>query len=120
MADLENGLFSGANVKQNTGDPSISYRFFTAALKGQPNQWALRGANAVSGALSTFYNGVRPKASGYNPMSKEGAIILGKHIGKLFAVWYELESLLEPPFRADASRASPPYHAPHDLSRLRA
>lgn len=77
MADLENGLFSGANVGYNAGDPSISYRFLTAVVKGGPNQWAIRGANAASGSLATYYSGVRPRASGYNPMSKEGAIILG-------------------------------------------
>lgn len=77
MADLENGLFSGSSSGNNAGDPSISYRFTTAVIKGQPNQWAIRGANAASGSLSTYYNGARPSASGYNPMSKEGAIILG-------------------------------------------
>ncbi|ATZ56558.1 hypothetical protein BCIN_13g03950 [Botrytis cinerea B05.10] len=77
MADLENGLFSGLSSGVNTGDPSITSRFFTAIVKGGPNLWALRGANAASGALSTYYSGVRPTASGYNPMSKEGAIILG-------------------------------------------
>ncbi|KAJ6111410.1 alpha-N-arabinofuranosidase B [Penicillium sp. IBT 18751x] len=77
MADLENGLFSGVSTGQNTGDPSISYRFVTAAVKGEPNQWAISGGNAASGALSTYYNGVRPTVSGYNPMSKEGSIVLG-------------------------------------------
>lgn len=77
MADLENGLFSGASSGQNTADPSITYRFFTTVLKGGPNLWAIKGANAASGALSTYYSGVRPTASGYNPMKKEGAIILG-------------------------------------------
>ncbi|KAM0449675.1 hypothetical protein ACHAO4_007340 [Trichoderma viride] len=77
MADLENGLFSGANPKNNAADPSISYRFATTALKGESNQWALRGGNAASGSLSTYYSGTRPSVSGYNPMSKEGAIILG-------------------------------------------
>ncbi|KAI0129677.1 Arabinosidase B [Xylariales sp. AK1849] len=77
MADLENNLFSGSSTGYNAGDPSISYRFVTAAVKGEPNQWAIRGANAASGSLSTYYSGARPSASGYNPMSKEGAIILG-------------------------------------------
>jgi hypothetical protein len=77
MADLENGLFSGVNPKNNAGDPSISSRFVTAIVKGGPNKWAIRGANGASGSLSTYYNGVRPQVSGYNPMSKEGAIILG-------------------------------------------
>jgi hypothetical protein len=69
MADLENGLFSGQGAKQNTGNPSITSRFVTAIIKG--------GGNGASGALSTYYSGARPSGSGYNPMSKEGAIILG-------------------------------------------
>jgi hypothetical protein len=77
MADLENGLFSGANPKNNAADPSISSRFVTAVIKGGPNRWALRGGNGALGTLSTYYNGARPSASGYNPMKKEGAIILG-------------------------------------------
>ncbi|KAI1111420.1 fungal alpha-L-arabinofuranosidase [Nemania sp. NC0429] len=77
MADLENGLFSGINTGNNGGNPSISSRFITATVKGQPKQWAIRGANAASGSLSTYYNGARPRVSGYDPMHKEGAIILG-------------------------------------------
>ncbi|KAF2795564.1 carbohydrate-binding module family 42 protein [Melanomma pulvis-pyrius CBS 109.77] len=77
MADLENGLFSGSGAGNNAGDPSVSSRFLTAVIKGGPNKWAIRGANAASGSLSTYYSGARPSKSGYNPMSKEGAIILG-------------------------------------------
>jgi hypothetical protein len=77
MADLENGLFSGSSAGQNTATPSISYRFLTAVVKGGANKWATRGANAASGSLSTYYSGARPSVSGYNPMSKEGAIVLG-------------------------------------------
>lgn len=46
-------------------------------MKGEPNYWAIRGDDATSGDLSSLYDGVRPEANGYNPMSKEGAIILG-------------------------------------------
>ena len=77
MADLENGLFSGSSASENADDPSISSRFVTAAVKGEANQWAIRGGNAASGLLSTYYSGARPSVSGYNPMHKEGAIILG-------------------------------------------
>ncbi|KAJ7173594.1 glycoside hydrolase family 54 protein [Mycena filopes] len=73
-ADLENGLFTGLNRGHNA-DPTITSRFVTAVLKGKPNQWAIRGGNAASGALSTFYSGVRP--TGYKVMKKQGAIILG-------------------------------------------
>ncbi|KAH8674191.1 glycoside hydrolase family 54 protein [Xylariales sp. PMI_506] len=77
LADLENGLYSESAVAVNPNDPTITYRFVTAAVKGEPNQWAIRGGNAASGALSTYYSGIRPTLPGYNPMSKEGAIILG-------------------------------------------
>ena len=77
MADLENGLFSGVNAGYNADDPTVNHRYLTAIVKGEPNHWSIRGGNAQSGSLSTFYNGPRPNVSGYNPMKKEGAIILG-------------------------------------------
>jgi hypothetical protein len=77
MADMENGLYSGVNAGYNANDPTISNRFTTAMIEGGPNQWAILGGNAQSGSVSTFYSGVRPNVSGYNPMHKEGAIILG-------------------------------------------
>ena len=76
MADLENGLFTGVDPINNPANPTINHRFITATLKGRPNQWAIRGGDATTGSLNTLYSGVRP-ANGYNPMSKEGAIILG-------------------------------------------
>jgi len=75
MADMENGLFSGSAVHLNSGDPSINHRFDTAMIEGGNNLWAILGGNAQSGSLFTGYSGVRP--SGYNPMRKQGAIILG-------------------------------------------
>ncbi|MCX3058580.1 arabinofuranosidase catalytic domain-containing protein [Streptomyces beihaiensis] len=77
MADLENGLYSGVNAGYNANDPTINHRYTTAIVKGGPDHWAIRGGNAQSGGLSTFYDGPRPNVSGYNPMRKQGAIILG-------------------------------------------
>ncbi|WP_035803764.1 alpha-L-arabinofuranosidase B [Kitasatospora mediocidica] len=77
MADQENGLFSGAGTQFNANDPSVNDRFLTAIVKGAPNQWAIRAGDAQSGGLSTYYSGARPNAAGYNPMHKEGSIILG-------------------------------------------
>jgi hypothetical protein len=77
MADLENGLFSGVNQHLNSNDPTVTYRYLTAMVDGGPNHWAILGGNAQSGSLSSFYDGVRPNVSGYNPMHKQGAIILG-------------------------------------------
>jgi hypothetical protein len=75
MADMENGLFSGTNVHLNSGDPTTSFRYTTAMIEGGQNQWAILGGNAQSGGLATDFSGVRP--AGYNPMKKQGAIILG-------------------------------------------
>ncbi|MGJ5817200.1 arabinofuranosidase catalytic domain-containing protein [Paludibaculum fermentans] len=82
MADLEAGLFSGYNAKQNPGDPTIdSWRFVTAVVDGGGgNKWDLRGGNAQKGGLTTFYSGIRPGSrtnSSYYPMHKQGAILLG-------------------------------------------
>ncbi len=77
MADLENGLYAGSSYSANTADPSITNRYETAMVKGTANQWAIRGSNAQSGSVSTYYSGVRPTSGGYNPMRKQGAIILG-------------------------------------------
>ena len=76
MADMENGLYSGAKHGYNANDPTIRYRYTTAIVKGEAGHWSIRGANAQSGGLSTFYSGARP-SGGYNPMHKEGAILLG-------------------------------------------
>lgn len=82
MADMEAGLFSGYNAKQNVADPTIdSWRFVTAVVNGGGgNQWDLRGGNAQQGGLTTFYSGVRPGSrtnNDYYPMHKQGAILLG-------------------------------------------
>ncbi|KAK5789007.1 hypothetical protein VI817_008131 [Penicillium citrinum] len=75
MGDLEDGLFGGKDAKYSPEDPSITSRFFTAILKGEPNHWALRGGDATTGDLSTYFDGERP--NGYDPMHIEGSIILG-------------------------------------------
>jgi non-reducing end alpha-L-arabinofuranosidase len=82
MSDMEAGLFSGYNAKQNAADPTIdSWRFVTAVMDGGGgNKWDLRGGNAQQGGLTTFYSGVRPGSSNnasYFPMRKPGAILLG-------------------------------------------
>ncbi|KAJ7888745.1 alpha-L-arabinofuranosidase [Mycena leptocephala] len=69
-------LWHGGNRTANPSHPSMTSRFVPAVVKDRPGHWAIRGGNAVSGQLGTFYSGVRP-SGGYNPMKKEGAIILG-------------------------------------------
>jgi len=79
MADLENGLFGCAaspNGSLCSNNPTISNTFVTAMVKGHSgNSFGLKEGNSQSGGLATVYNGARP--SGYSPMKKQGAIILG-------------------------------------------
>ncbi len=82
MSDMEAGLFSGYNAKQNPGSPTIDqWRFVTAVVDGGGgNQWDLRGGNAQQGGLTTFYSGPRPGTPGSNayfPMHKKGGVLLG-------------------------------------------
>jgi hypothetical protein len=76
-ADLENGLFFGGNGANsaNTGNSSA---FVTALLKSNnTSTYAIKGGNADSGGLTTWYSGALPTTSGYTPMHLEGAIVLG-------------------------------------------
>jgi len=76
QADLENGLFSGGSKAWNPNQVSETSHFVTAMLKNNgTTAMAIKGANAAAGSLSTFYSGALP--TGYNPMHKQGAIILG-------------------------------------------
>jgi hypothetical protein len=82
MCDMEAGLFSGYNAKQNVANPTIdSWRFVTAVVNGGGgNKWDLRGGNAQKDGLTTFYSGIRPGSqtnSSYYPMRKQGGILLG-------------------------------------------
>ena len=55
---------------------SIADDYVTGMVKGSTRtNFAIKGGNADSGGLKTMYDGTRP--SGYNPMKKQGAIILG-------------------------------------------
>ena len=76
MADLENGLYAGGSLVNNN-NTSVSYDYVTAMVKGEAGGFAIKGGNAQNGNLKTMYDGARPTKSGYNPMKKEGAIILG-------------------------------------------
>lgn len=82
MSDMEAGLFSGYNTKQNTESPTIdSWRFVTGMVNGGGgNIWEIRGGNAQEDELFLFYKGIRPESnenSNYYPMHKKGAIQLG-------------------------------------------
>jgi non-reducing end alpha-L-arabinofuranosidase len=76
MADLENGLFAGANGT-NTNNTGRNSTFVTGMIKNNSTTYAIKDANANSGGLKTDYSGPLPTTSGYTPLHLEGAIILG-------------------------------------------
>jgi hypothetical protein len=75
MADLENGLFGGQSTAANLTNTPLTSSYVTVMVKGRSGSFGLKGGNAQSGKLTTMYDGARP--AGYNPMKKQGAIILG-------------------------------------------
>jgi hypothetical protein len=76
QADLEWGLYSGGSQSWNTSQRAFTSKFVTAMLKNNgTSRFALKGGDAQSGSLSTVWDGGLP--SGYSPMKKQGAIILG-------------------------------------------
>jgi hypothetical protein len=78
MGDLENGLWAG-NTSPYTDNKPLTYKYITAMVKGDiagANHWTIKSGDAQSGTLTTVFDGQRPSAR-YNPMRKEGAIILG-------------------------------------------
>jgi hypothetical protein len=77
MADLEYGLFTQVGNTKNQNDPTQTAPFVTAILKNNgTTEFALRGGDAASGSLSTYYKGALPGPK-YIPMRKQGALILG-------------------------------------------
>ena len=76
MADLEDGVFGGGSFAAPATNTSLSVTFVTAMLGGKAGSFRLKGGDAQAGQLKTMYDGARP-AGGYDPMKKEGAIILG-------------------------------------------
>ena len=82
MSDMEAGLFSGYNAKQNIENPAIdSWQFVTGVVNGGGgNKWQIRGGNSQKGVLKTFYDGIRPHSldnNFYYPMHRKGAVQMG-------------------------------------------
>jgi hypothetical protein len=82
MADLENGLWAG-DVSPYEKNTPVSYKFVTGMVKGDSTSttylsghWTIKVGDAQSGGLTTPFDGPRPNAR-YNPMRKEGGIVLG-------------------------------------------
>ena len=74
MVDLENGLWAGNSTTVQKGNTPLTSDFVFAMVKGGTNGFALKGGDVNNGLLKTMYDGPRP--SGYQPMRKQGSIIL--------------------------------------------
>jgi hypothetical protein len=80
MADIENGLWAG-NVTPNNKNTPVTTEYVTAMVKGKSHTLAIKAGDATKGNLTTMWEGAYPAkgATGkpYDPMKKQGAIILG-------------------------------------------
>ena len=79
MTDQENNLVGCVNPdgsKAVRNLPNITWRFVTAMAKGEPHHWTSMGGDAQKGALTVMFDGPRVNST-YDPMRKQGAILLG-------------------------------------------
>ena len=79
MTDQENNLVGCVNPdgsKFCANLPTTTWRFVTAMAKGEPHHWTSMGGDAQQGTLQVMFNGPRINSS-YDPMRKQGAILLG-------------------------------------------
>lgn len=93
-ADLEAGMYfgGGSRTKINPQNKPLLFPFVSLYLRGGTDGFALKGGDATKGQLQTMYDGPRPDCAiagvcyrhknatytpSYQPMHKEGAIILG-------------------------------------------
>lgn len=90
MTDQENNLVGCVNESPNDKYcpdlPTITWRFVTATADGEPGHWRSMGGDAQKGNLEIMFDGPRIKndkatrpelKSSYDPMRKQGAILLG-------------------------------------------
>ena len=79
MTDQENNLVGCVNTDGTKGCPNIptiEWRFVTAMAKGEPHHWTSMGGDAQGGPLKVMFDGQRVDST-YDPMRKQGAILLG-------------------------------------------
>lgn len=84
-ADLEAGMYygGGSETKVNNQSQPLPFDFVSLVLKGWADGFQLKGGDATRGKQTIMYNGSRPFQPGspgrkhhYQPMRKQGAIIL--------------------------------------------
>ena len=83
---MEAGMYYGGGLNgTNVQNKPLNHDFVSLMLKGRTDGFALKGGDATTGNFSTMYDGPRPirpnqkgkKNHGYQPMKKEGGIVLG-------------------------------------------
>lgn len=73
----------GEQTVNNPNNTAVPYPFVTAYLRGRTDGFMLKGGDATKGTLDVKYDGARPfvvpgkpSTRNYQPMKKQGAIIL--------------------------------------------
>ena len=75
----------GGGTPKTNDSTALPYPFTSLYLRGRTNGFMMKGGNAAEGKLKTMWDGPRPDARtgpkgqqcSYQPMRKQGAIILG-------------------------------------------
>jgi hypothetical protein len=75
QVDMENGIWAGSQVPVNPQNTPITSDIVFAMVNGRSDGFSLKGGDGAAGLLTTLYDGPRP--TGYQPMKKQGSIILG-------------------------------------------
>ena len=82
MSDQENnlvGCVTDSPNNKNCDIPVITWRFVAATMDGEPHHWRTMGGDGQRGEMQVIFDGTRvqnPRSS-YDPMRKQGAIIMG-------------------------------------------
>jgi non-reducing end alpha-L-arabinofuranosidase len=82
MSDQENnlvGCVTDSPTNKLCDIPVITWRFVAATMDGEPHHWRTMGGDAQRGEMQVIFDGPRvqnPRSS-YDPMRKQGAIIMG-------------------------------------------
>ena len=67
----------GGNDTFGIANSPIDNEFNTLMLKGRKCEMTLKGGDAQQGELVVKYDGGRPTHADYNPMRKQGGLVLG-------------------------------------------
>ena len=120
LADIEDGMFGG-NDTFNPRNSPIQADFVTLMLRGHKCEMSLKAGDAQGGPLTVKYDGGRPTHSDWNPMRKQGGLVLGTggdNSDRALGIFYEgamtsgyATPAVEDAIQADIVRAGYQKHA---------